>query len=132
MQNPPYIPSTPPSENTSKSNNVFSCLTSAVESSLISLISCLTQSQTATCPVSSLSHSPWSTCGTHFDSCVSDIPCYLGITWIIIGLIVISLFVTGGEVILRFGLLTARKQPTLLSVLRAMKKPAAGAIMSEL
>ncbi|KAF8446541.1 hypothetical protein BGX38DRAFT_1250516 [Terfezia claveryi] len=54
------------------------------------------------------------------------------ITWIIIILIVISLFVTGGEVILRFGLLTARKQPTLIDLFRAMKEPAAGRVLEEL
>lgn len=58
--------------------------------------------------------------------------CYLGITWIIIILIVISLFVTGGEVILRFGLLTARKQPTLIDLFRAMKEPATGRVLGEL
>ncbi|KAF8476190.1 hypothetical protein BDZ91DRAFT_690115 [Kalaharituber pfeilii] len=40
------------------------------------------------------------------------------ITWIIIILIVISLFVTGSEVILRFGLLSARKPPALISLFR--------------
>ncbi|KAF8419685.1 hypothetical protein EV426DRAFT_614359 [Tirmania nivea] len=54
------------------------------------------------------------------------------ITWIIIILIVISLFVTGGEVILRFGLLTARKQPTLIDLFRPMKGPAVERILGEL
>ena len=63
---------------------------------------------------------------------MSDILCDLGITWIIIILIVISLFVTGGEVILRFGLLTARRQRMLTDLFQAIKEPAAGRVLGEL